>query len=154
MCPVSVGSWIHGGEVGETDLETLRRKLYFYREPGTRPYANFGGRGRFPPPPEVWSNPPRSSQHHAWEAQRNINACASCHVERDCATCHATPARGGRGFGPKTGPAGLGDSGFGGQGVNPHPRSFRDRCAGALRRNARPCLVCHDPADSKLQECR
>ncbi|MBI3206207.1 MAG: cytochrome c family protein [Myxococcales bacterium] len=118
------------------------------------PYANFAGRGRFHPPPDVWSNPPRSSQHHAWEAQRNINACASCHVERDCATCHATPARGGRGFGPKTGPSGLGDSGFGGQGVNPHPRNFRDRCAGALRKNARPCLVCHDPADPKLQECR
>ncbi len=42
MCPVSVGSWIHGGEVGETDLETLRRKLYFDLEPGTRAYVRFG----------------------------------------------------------------------------------------------------------------
>jgi len=117
------------------------------------PYANYSGRGRFHPPPSVWSSPPRSSQHHAWEAQRNMNACVSCHVERDCATCHAKVRRGGRGFGPDA-PAGVGDSGFGGQGVNPHPRNFRDRCAGALRGNARPCLVCHDPRDPQLTECR
>lgn len=116
------------------------------------PFANFAGRGRFHPPAAVWSDPPRSSRHHSWEAQRNINACVSCHTERDCATCHATTTMGGRGWGP--GQAGVGDSGFGGQGVNPHPRNFRDRCAGALRRNARPCLVCHDPADQKLTECR
>jgi hypothetical protein len=110
------------------------------------PYGAYAGRGRFHPPKSVWSDPPRSSQHHAWEAQRNINACVSCHTERDCATCHATAARGGRG--------GWNGGSFGGQGVNPHPRDFRDRCAGALRKNARPCLVCHDPADSQLRECR
>jgi hypothetical protein len=120
----------------------------------TGPYASYAGRGRFHPPPAVWSDPPRSSRHHAWEAQRNINACVSCHAERDCATCHATAARGGRGFGPKGGPGGIGDAAFGGQGVNPHPKNFRDRCSGALRRNARPCLVCHDPADPQLGDCR
>ncbi|MFO0566201.1 MAG: hypothetical protein U0263_11100 [Polyangiaceae bacterium] len=109
------------------------------------PYGAFAGRGRFHPPQRVWSDPPRSSQHHAWEAERNLSACVSCHTERDCATCHATTKRGGRGFG-------AGD--FGGQGTNPHPRDFRDRCNGALRRNARPCLVCHDPADPQLGECR
>lgn len=108
------------------------------------PYANFAGRGRFHPPKSVWTDPPRGAGHHAFEAQRNLNACVSCHVERDCATCHATAARGGRGWG----------GGLGGQGTNPHPLGFRERCSTALRRNARPCLVCHDPADPKLQECR
>jgi len=110
------------------------------------PYENFAGRGRFHPPKNLWTDPPRSSRHHAWEAQRNLNACVSCHSERDCATCHATVARGGRGWS-------VGE-GWGGQGTNPHPAGFRDRCRTALRRNARPCLVCHDPADSQLQECR
>jgi hypothetical protein len=110
------------------------------------PYANFAGRGRFHPPKSIWTDPPRSAGHHAFEAQRNLNACVSCHVERDCATCHATARRGGRGWS-------QGD-GFAGQGTNPHPLGFRDRCGSALRRNARPCLVCHDPADPQLQECR
>ncbi|MEZ4221677.1 MAG: cytochrome c3 family protein [Polyangiaceae bacterium] len=108
------------------------------------PYENFAGRGRFHPPKRDWTDPPRSGRHHSWEAQRNLNACVSCHVERECATCHATARVGGRGAG----------SGFGGQGANPHPMNFRDRCRGALKRNARPCLVCHDPADPQLQECR
>ena len=109
------------------------------------PYAAFAGRGSFHPPKAVWTDPPRTQAHHAWEAERNINACVSCHVERDCAMCHATAGVGGRG---------AGSGGIVGQGVNPHPTGFRGRCRGALRRNARPCLVCHDPADSKLLECR
>ncbi len=108
------------------------------------PYENFAGRGRFHPPKRDWTDPPRSGRHHAWEAQRNLNACVSCHTERECTICHATARVGGRGAG----------SGFAGQGSNPHPRNFLGRCRGALRRNARPCLVCHDPADPKLQECR
>ncbi len=108
------------------------------------PYENFAGRGRFHPPKRDWTDPPRSGRHHAWEAQRNLNACVSCHTERECTICHATARVGGRGSG----------SGFGGQGSNPHPRNFRDRCSGALRKNARPCLVCHDPSDPQLQECR
>ena len=113
------------------------------------PYGNFAERGRFHPPKSTWTDPPRGAGHHAWEAQRNITACVSCHVERDCATCHATASVGGRGTGPG---GGLG-SGFG-QGVNPHPAGFRHRCGRALRQNARPCLVCHDPADPQLRECR
>lgn len=112
------------------------------------PYANFAGRGRFHPPKSVWTEAPRGSGHHAWEAQRNIAACVSCHVERDCAICHATARVGGRGAGALPG------AGRAGQGVNPHPSDFRNRCSTALRRNARPCLVCHDPADPKLLECR
>ena len=111
----------------------------------TGPYANFAGRGRFHPPKRQWTDPPRSRNHHSWEAQRNINACVSCHVERDCTICHATAAVGGRGAGP---------GGSFGSGVNPHPVGFRSKCGTALRRNARPCLVCHDPQDPQLSECR
>jgi hypothetical protein len=108
------------------------------------PYGNFTSRGRFHPPKRSWTDGPRGAGHHAWEAQRNLQACVSCHVEKDCATCHATQAMGGRG------------TGFGGPGqsTNPHPAGFRSTCSTALRKNARPCLVCHDPADPNLEDCR
>ncbi|MBX3184532.1 MAG: cytochrome c3 family protein [Polyangiaceae bacterium] len=109
------------------------------------PYGQFAGRGRFHPPKAEWTDPPRSASHHAWEAQRNLNACVSCHQERDCLICHSTAAVGGRGM------SGMGTSG---QGVNPHPTGFRSRCGTALRKNARACLTCHDPADPQLRECR
>lgn len=97
--------------------------------------ARMGGR-RFHPPASEWTTGPRSPMHHSWEAARNLNVCVSCHSERDCTTCHATK--------------GL----SGGQGVNPHPIGFRDKCALALRRNPRPCLVCHQSNDSFLGSCR
>jgi hypothetical protein len=108
------------------------------------PYARFAGRGSFHPPKEVWTDGPRGPGHHAWEAQRNLEACVSCHVERDCVICHGTTAVGGRGTGAS--PIGLG--------ANPHPPGFQARCGAALRKNARPCLVCHDPADQNLGRCR
>lgn len=91
---------------------------------------------RFHPPPTEWTLAPRSAKHHAWEAERNLNACVSCHTERDCAACHAT-----RGL-------------SGGQGVNPHPLGFEDKCKAAFARNPRPCLVCHQSNDSFLRACR
>jgi len=91
---------------------------------------------RFHPPPAEWTTAPRSAKHHAWEAERNLNACVSCHTERDCATCHATK--------------GL----SGGQGVNPHPIGFEGKCKTALSRNPRPCYVCHQSNDSFLGACR
>lgn len=109
------------------------------------PVGNFAGRGRFHPPKSVWTDGPRSGSHHAWEAERNLNACVSCHQERDCAMCHATRGVGGRG--PNIG-------GGAGQGVNPHPAGFSGRCQQALRQNARPCLTCHLPNDQDLQRCR
>lgn len=109
------------------------------------PFANAVDRGRFHPPKSEWTDGPRTPRHHAWEAERNISACVSCHVERDCAICHATAAVGGRGSGF---PAGQG------RGTNPHPIGFRSRCASALRQNARPCLVCHAPDDPNLLDCR
>jgi len=109
------------------------------------PFANLAERGRFHPPKSEWTDGPRTPRHHAWEAERNISACVSCHVERDCAICHATAAMGGRGPGFPAGP---------GQGTDPHPIGFRSRCASALRQNARPCLVCHTPDDPNLLDCR
>jgi hypothetical protein len=109
------------------------------------PFSNFASRGRFHPPKWVWTNAPRSAPHHAWEAQKNLNACTSCHVERDCVGCHATRRVGGRGEALSAGS---------GRGVNPHPPGFRARCGRPLRQNARACLFCHGAGDPKLGECR
>jgi hypothetical protein len=114
----------------------------------TGPSETLAGRGRFHPPPAIWSDGPRTASHHAWEAQRNLNACVSCHVERDCAICHATAQVGGRGA--VSGRASPEPNGS----MSPHPPGFAARCGRALRKNARPCLVCHDPADSNLGRCR
>jgi hypothetical protein len=100
------------------------------------PSANRLAGRRFHPPPAVWTTGPRSMQHHAFEAQRNLNACVSCHTERDCASCHATK--------------GL----RGGAGVNPHPVGFTSKCKLALQRNPRPCLVCHTSGDRLFQQCQ
>jgi hypothetical protein len=90
--------------------------------------------GRFHPPKAEWSDPPRRPGHHSFEAMRNLNACVSCHIERDCVICHG----------------GLGVGG----GFNPHPGGFRGSCATQLRRNPRPCFVCHAPGSRSLEECQ
>jgi hypothetical protein len=101
------------------------------------PLANRPAGGRFHPEPAQWTYAPRGSLHHAWEAQRNLNACVSCHSERDCATCHAT-----RGVVS------------GGAGINPHPAGFASNCGTPFARNPRPCLVCHENGDRALAGCR
>lgn len=89
---------------------------------------------RFHPP--GWADfRSRGKGHHAFEAERNLNACVSCHTERDCASCHAAPGR--RGLG-----------------INPHGQGFVSRCGSALRRNPRPCLVCHEAGARELASCR
>lgn len=90
--------------------------------------------GRFHPPKTEWSDAPRRPGHHAFEAMRNLNACVSCHIERDCVVCH-------------------GGVGIGG-GFNPHPAGFTSGCGSQLRRNPRPCYVCHEPGSRSLAECR
>lgn len=100
------------------------------------PAGNRGASERFHPPASIWSSSPRGPGHHAWEAEQNINACVSCHTERDCTTCHAT-----RGL-------------AGGQGVNPHPIGFDRSCRNAFSRNPRPCLVCHESGDPTLKSCQ
>jgi hypothetical protein len=90
--------------------------------------------GRFHPPKSEWSDPPRRPGHHSFEANRNLNACVSCHIERDCVICH-------------------GGQGIGG-GFNPHSGSFVSGCATQFKRNPRPCYVCHDPGAAVLQRCK
>ena len=89
---------------------------------------------RFHPPKIVWSDVPVTPEHHKFQAERNLNACVSCHTERDCVTCH-------------------GGAGVGG-GFNPHRANFLAGCSTQFHRNPRPCLVCHEPTDGVLTQCR
>ena len=83
---------------------------------------------------DLWSDAPRQPGHHSFEAERNLNACVSCHIERDCVVCH-----GGQGIGA---------------GFNPHHAGFAAGCATQMRRNPRPCFVCHEPGEAVLATCR
>ncbi len=111
--------------------------------------ANSAWRGRFHPPATVWSSGPRTPHHHAWQAERNLNACVSCHTERDCVSCHSARGASGLGIDGMAGGQGRRAGAAGG----PHPPGFRARCGAALRKNARPCLTCHLPTDPNLAEC-
>jgi cytochrome c7-like protein len=90
--------------------------------------------GRFHPPKSLWSDPPRKPGHHSFEAERNLNACVSCHIERDCVACH--------------GALGVG------AGFDPHQNGFLGGCSTQLRRNPRPCFVCHEKSDPVLAKCQ
>jgi hypothetical protein len=109
------------------------------------PAQNLAGRGRFHPPKAVWTDGARTTRHHAFEAQRNLSTCVSCHSEQDCLICHATRERGGAGVGSVAGAS---------MGAGPHPPGFANRCRGVMRRNPRACLACHHPQDAKLRQCR
>ena len=89
--------------------------------------------GRFHPPKSIWSDPPMRPGHHGFEAERNLNACVSCHIERDCVVCHGALGVGG--------------------GFDPHQNGFVAGCRTQFRRNPRPCFVCHEPTDAKLNQC-
>ena len=41
-----------------------------------------------------------------------------------------------------------------GGGFNPHHAGFAAGCATQMRRNPRPCLVCHEPGEAALAQCR
>ena len=106
----------------------------------TGPTNATAGRGRHHPAPSIWTDPPRTRAHHATAAQRNLGTCIGCHLERDCVACHATAARGGAGEGI-------------GHRANPHGPGFSRSCGAALRKNPRPCWVCHTPDDPELAAC-
>jgi hypothetical protein len=90
--------------------------------------------GRFHPPKSIWSDPPMRPGHHGFEAERNLDACVSCHTERDCIVCHGALGVGG--------------------GFDPHKGGFVGGCARQFRRNPRPCFTCHEPSDGVLAQCR
>ena len=110
--------------------------------------ARTGAGGAFAPlgtrsfHPAGWADPSASGQpnHHAWQAQRNLRQCVSCHRQETCLECHG--ARDGAG---QTGK----------MSVNPHPGGWRssERCQALADRNPRMCLRCHAAGDSQLH-CR
>ena len=67
----------------------------------------------------------RGADHHAYQAQRNLRQCASCHREELCLTCHSAQASSYQ--------------------VSPHPRGWATsrRCEALAARNPRLCLRCH-----------
>lgn len=88
---------------------------------------------RFHPPRNVWTDAPKNASHHGYEATRNMTACTSCHIERDCIACHGAKSLGG--------------------GLSPHPAGFADSCGRPFRQNPRPCLTCHG-AENIATKCR
>ena len=74
--------------------------------------------------------------HHRFSARRNIRACASCHQEQTCLTCHSSAKLGGGGF-------------------SPHGSRFAgsSKCRSLARRNRRMCLKCHRD-DGQINRCR
>ncbi|MBT8495395.1 MAG: cytochrome c3 family protein [Deltaproteobacteria bacterium] len=95
-----------------------------------------GGGARYHPPGWVEYSAagpvrgPRPASHHAFEAQRNIRSCASCHREEFCLDCHSRQT--------------------GSFSINPHPRGWAGswRCRSLRKRAGRMCLRCHiDPAE-------
>jgi len=87
--------------------------------------------------PAGWDGPPSAPQSHAFAAQRNIAACASCHTEDSCLACHATTSVAGPGLN-----------------VSPHGPGFANslRCTSLAAHNHRVCLKCHAPGDPR-NEC-
>jgi c(7)-type cytochrome triheme protein len=85
--------------------------------------------------PEGWVEfRQRGPNHHAFEAQKNIRACASCHTEASCIACHAT-------------------AGVGGINVNPHPPGWTGSaaCVRMRDKNERVCYKCHTPMDQAMR---
>jgi hypothetical protein len=103
---------------------------------GRGPDSGFGVGSGLRLHPEGWSGPPGMPQGHAFAAQRNLGACASCHDEDSCLSCHATT-----------------DVARPGLGVNPHGREFATspRCTALAAANRRVCLKCHAPGDPQLE---
>jgi hypothetical protein len=87
--------------------------------------------GRFHPPPAEWIH---GGNGHGREARRSMSACVSCHVERDCTSCH--------------GALGIG------AGISPHPPGFLDDCGALLEANPRACRTCHGDTTALADLCR
>ena len=109
--------------------------------PSRRPNNPFGtgtGLKSFHPP--GWArdaaggviSTPRAASH-SQAAKRNIRACASCHREESCLTCHSTD--------PTRGPT-----------FSPHGPNFAGtaRCRFLAARNKRACLKCHSVTSMEL----
>lgn len=76
----------------------------------------------YAPPSSVAFHPPGwldvgAPNNHGIQARRDIQECASCHIETDCISCHV--------------------------GINPHPPEFRFQCQTWLQADASSCARCH-----------
>ncbi|HEY8376155.1 MAG TPA: cytochrome c3 family protein [Nannocystis sp.] len=117
----------------QTDCLACHQRLGF----GGGPDAKFGVGSPLRFHPVGWDGPPDSPQSHAFAAQRNIAACASCHTEDSCLACHATTG-----------------ARIPGLNVSPHGPGFAGsmRCQALAGANRRVCLKCHEPGDPR-NEC-
>jgi len=92
--------------------------------------------------PDGWADESAAGRpnHHAWQAQRNLRQCVSCHRQETCLQCH----------GARDGAGALGK-----MSVDPHPIGWADseRCRALADRNQRMCLRCHRAGDPQLS-CR
>ncbi|HRE91049.1 MAG TPA: hypothetical protein PK095_18145, partial [Myxococcota bacterium] len=79
----------------------------------------------------------RGPNHHGFQAQRNIRACASCHLESTCISCHASAELSGR----------LA------RGISPHPPGWvgSGDCARVRNKNERVCYKCHTPVSQEMR---
>jgi len=114
------------------------------RDADTSENAFFTGARRFHP--QGWADEQRGPDHHAFQAQRNIAQCASCHREETCLQCHATQVVTENLFGRSINAVGA---------IDPHPPGFAntDRCRSLAARNPRVCLKCH-ARDDPFRSCR
>lgn len=94
--------------------------------------------------PDGWSDARAAANpaHHAWQAQRALRTCASCHREESCMECHAAPSSTGGAAGKMQ--------------VSPHPPDWAEsgRCRALASRNPRVCLRCHGADDPLVDRCR
>ena len=76
------------------------------------------------------------ASYHAYEAQRNLRTCTSCHREESCIQCHSALSGG---------PFGVN--------ANPHPASWTTsgRCQALRGHNPRVCLKCHRDGSPELR---
>jgi hypothetical protein len=116
--------------LGITDLRTSAESV-------------FGAAGNKRFHPQGWADQNAGGQpnHHAWQAQRNLRQCVSCHRQETCLECH----------GSRNGAGQLGK-----MAVNPHPIGWRGsaRCQALADRNQRMCLRCHAPTDGAALSCQ
>ncbi len=117
---------------GGSDCSACHERLGVTQDSGI--FATDSGRGFHP---ADWAGPPGSlAQGHAWAAQQNLSACASCHSEDSCLACHATT-----------------NATIPSLGVSPHGDGFwgSARCRTLAAANRRVCLRCHAPFDALLE---
>jgi hypothetical protein len=92
--------------------------------------------------PDGWADPVANGkpQHHAWQAQRNIRQCVSCHRQETCLECHVSNKK----------------SGAEGTNPSPHPPDWANsnRCNSLVSRNRRMCLSCHDSSETAHLSCK